>query len=94
VENAVKHNKISKEYPLLIYVSAQDNTRILVSNSKTVQEKGESFQIGLNNITSRYEFFSTEKVIIKNESRFTVTLPVIKNNIKEEHTPSAALQYS
>lgn len=78
VENAVKHNKISKEQPLLIYISAQDNTRILVSNSKTTSEKTESFHIGLNNIISRYQFFTTEKVLIKNEARFTVVLPVIK----------------
>jgi two-component system, LytTR family, sensor kinase len=94
VENAVKHNKISKDHPLLVYISAQDNTRILVSNSKTVLEKSESFQIGLNNITSRYQFFSNEKVIIKNEERFTVILPVIKSNVKEEVLISPALQFS
>lgn len=78
VENAVKHNKISKEQPLLIYLSAQDNTRIMVSNSKTTSEKTESFQIGLNNIINRYQFFTPEKVQIKNEARFSVVLPVIK----------------
>lgn len=78
VENAVKHNKISKEQPLLIYLSAQDNTRIMVSNSKTTTEKTESFQIGLNNIINRYQFFTPEKVQIKNETRFSVVLPVIK----------------
>lgn len=79
VENAVKHNKISKEFPLTIYISAQDNTRILVSNSKTVSEKAVSFQIGLNNIINRYHYFSSEKVIIKDEARYTVILPVIKS---------------
>jgi two-component system, LytTR family, sensor kinase len=39
VENAVKHNKISKEQPLLIYITAQDNTHLLVSNSKRLQRK-------------------------------------------------------
>jgi len=95
VENAVKHNKISKEHPLLIYISAQDNTRLIVSNSKTLIEKGESFQIGLNTITSRYQFFSSEKVIIKNESRFTVSLPVIKiNPNKELPTSNSVFQLS
>ncbi len=95
VENAVKHNKISKEHPLLVYISAQDNTRLLVSNSKTITEKGESFQIGLKSITSRYQFFSSEKIIIKNDERFTVILPVIKNSTKEEtHTLRSVLQPS
>jgi len=79
VENAVKHNRISREQPLLIYISAQDNTRILVSNSKTTTEKSESFQIGLTNIVSRYQFFTTEKVVVKNETRFMVILPVLKD---------------
>lgn len=95
VENAVKHNKISKEQPLLIYISAQDNTHLLVSNSKTTSEKSESFQIGLTTIISRYQFFSTEKVVIKNESQFTVVLPVIKRPAKEEIlTTSTTLHYS
>lgn len=91
VENAVKHNKISKENPLLIYISAQDNTRLIVSNSKTILEKRESFQIGLSNITSRYKFFTEEKVLIKDETRFTVTLPVLKNTNKTERV---ALQFA
>jgi two-component system, LytTR family, sensor kinase len=79
VENAVKHNKISKEQPLFIYISALDNTQIIVSNSKTMTTQAESLQIGLQNIINRYQFFTKEKVSIKNEARFTVTLPVIKS---------------
>ncbi|MCW5910802.1 MAG: histidine kinase [Cyclobacteriaceae bacterium] len=78
VENAVKHNKISKEQPLLVYISAQDNTQIMVSNSKTMATQAESLKIGLNNIISRYRFFTTGKVTVKNEARFSVALPVIK----------------
>lgn len=85
VENAVKHNKISKEQPLLIYISAQDNTQIIVSNSKTTSTKAESLQIGLNNIVNRYQFFTTGKVLVKNEARFSVTLPVIKALPKTPH---------
>lgn len=91
VENAVKHNKISKEHPLLIYISAQDNTRIMVTNSKTPSEHKESFQIGLNNIINRYQFFTPEKIVIKNESRFSVALPVIKEHEKPTLQPALAL---
>ncbi len=94
VENAVKHNKISKEQPLLIYISALDNTHLLVSNSKTTSEKAESFQIGLQNIVNRYQFFSTEKVAIRNESQFTVVLPVIKRPAKEIAVTHTSLQFS
>lgn len=94
VENAVKHNKISKEHPLLIYLSAQDNTHLVVSNSKTVSEVRESFQVGLANITNRYRFFSPEKIVIRNDARFTVILPVIKKVVKDETAAARSLQFS
>src|SRR5882672_4465852 len=47
VENAVKHNHVSKESPLLVYISAQDNTHLIVTNSKTTKALNPSgFQIG------------------------------------------------
>jgi two-component system, LytTR family, sensor kinase len=80
VENAVKHNQISKDLPLLVYISAQDNTHINVTNTKTQPINPlTSFKIGLENIRHRYSFFSKEKVVVKNEEKFTVKLPVIKN---------------
>jgi two-component system LytT family sensor kinase len=79
VENAVKHNQISKEQPLLVYISAKDNTHIIVTSTKTTSIKpSHSFKIGLENIRNRYEFFSSEKIVIKDDDRFTVQLPVLK----------------
>jgi LytS/YehU family sensor histidine kinase len=79
VENAVKHNQISKDSPLLVYISAQDNTFINVINTKTQTiQPLNSFKVGLENIRHRYSFFSNEKVQVKNEDKFTVRLPVIR----------------
>lgn len=79
VENAVKHNTISKETPLLVYIGAQDNTSIIVSNTKSTNTKPvTSFRVGLENIHKRYGFFTQEKVVIRDEERFHVQLPVIK----------------
>jgi two-component system, LytTR family, sensor kinase len=81
VENAVKHNAISKETPLLVYIGAQDNTAIIVSNTKSANAKQvTSFRVGLENIHKRYGFFTKEKVVIRDEERFDVHLPVIKKN--------------
>ena len=81
VENAVKHNKITKENPLLVYISAQDNTRILVSNTKTsTAQPVTSFRVGLDNIHKRYSFFTKEKVVIRDEEKFQVQLPVLKKD--------------
>ncbi len=79
VENAVKHNHVSKENPLLVYITAQDNTHLIVSNSKTTKALNPSgFQIGLENIRQRYSFFTPIPVTIKNEEQFSVQLPVLK----------------
>ena len=80
MENSVKHNVISREHPLLVYISARDNTHLLVTNSKTKSNSNTtSFQVGLEAIHKRYAFFSAEKIQITNGDRFTVQLPVIKN---------------
>lgn len=78
IENAVKHNEISKNHPLFIYISAQDNTLINVSSTKTITSNAKSHNIGLNNIKNRYRFFTDEKIIIKDKDKFIVQLPVIK----------------
>ena len=79
VENAVKHNAISKEQPLLVYISAKDNTCLLISNTKTsIIKPRTSFNVGLDNIHKRYGFFTSQKVVVRDEERFLVQLPVLK----------------
>jgi len=83
VENAVKHNQISKEHPLLVYISALDNTHITITSSKTQAINPDfSFKVGLNNIKKRYQFFTDEKVQIKDADKFSIQLPVIKTKIE------------
>ena len=79
IENAVKHNDISKEHEVFIYVFAQDNTKIIVSSTKTKSsDHRESFHVGLTNIKNRYSFFTKDKVNVKDGEKFVVELPVIK----------------
>lgn len=81
VENAVKHNAISKDHPLFVYISALDNTTLLVTNTKTSTLKPlNSFKVGLENIHKRYSFFSQQKVRVRDEDKFVVELPILKNN--------------
>jgi two-component system LytT family sensor kinase len=81
VENAVKHNAISKDQPLLVYISAIDNTSLQVYNTKTRAVKPiTSFRVGLDNIHKRYSFFTNEKVLVRDDEKFLVQLPVLKKN--------------
>lgn len=78
VENAIKHNMITKETPLNIYIGAIDNTDIRVTNTKTATpENVSSFNIGLENIQRRYKFFTDKRVKVEDSDKFTVKLPVI-----------------
>ncbi len=80
LENAIKHNTIAKDEPLTIQLKVEDE-KLIVSNN--LQKKNipvaEISGTGLNNIISRYEFLSQEKVeIIESETHFTVNLPLLK----------------
>ena len=80
VENAVKHNTISKEHPLYIYITAQNNTELRVINTKTATPKGiSSFNMGLDNIRSRYRLFTEKAIRVENDQKFTVQLPILED---------------
>ncbi|CAM1369290.1 sensor histidine kinase [Tenacibaculum xiamenense] len=78
VENALKHNYYSKENPIIIDVSI-DNNRILITNNiKRRIDSQESTQLGLKNIKKRYAFYTQEQVIIENNTRtFKVSMPLL-----------------
>jgi len=81
IENAVKHNRINKENPLLVYLSAKDNTHLLVTNTKTTAASDPtSTKVGLENIRRRYSFFTNQAIEIRNDAKFVVQLPVLKQN--------------
>ncbi|MBI1768269.1 MAG: histidine kinase [Bacteroidetes bacterium] len=79
VENAVKHNKVSRESPLTVTISSLESNQLIVTNTKTETTPDKSgFSIGLDNIKRRYAFFTKEQVVVKNEEQFSVQLPILK----------------
>jgi ligand-binding sensor domain-containing protein len=81
MENAVKHNAVSKETVLKIDVYTENNCLVLRNNinSKISQQPGTG--MGLQNIINRYRLLSKQAVqIIHNTDYFTVLLPAIKND--------------
>ncbi|MBL7873650.1 MAG: sensor histidine kinase [Cyclobacteriaceae bacterium] len=80
VENAIKHNEISEEHPLVIKIFKHDN-HLVVEN--TLQRKSvlvdETSGLGLENIKKRYEFLSTQAVkVLEAEGKFIVSIPMIE----------------
>ncbi len=77
-ENAVKHNSISAETPLLIHVYIQNDQLIIRNNinKKITPEKGAG--MGLQNIQKRYRLLSDKELRIeKDESEFIVYIPLL-----------------
>lgn len=82
IENAIKHNVVSRNKPLQIYVHTNGKDTLLVSNILQQKQTVEhSTGIGLQNIIKRYQLVSNRNVIIDNAAgNFTVALPLINMN--------------
>lgn len=79
IENAIKHNVVSEEFPLTVKISSEEN-KICVSNSLHLRSLAEdSTKTGLKNIKDRYRFFSKEEPeILETKTTFCVKLPLLK----------------
>jgi LytS/YehU family sensor histidine kinase len=82
IENAIKHNVVSRSKPLVIDVHTNGNNTIVVSNNLQKKQTVEnSTGIGLQNIIRRYQLVSNRSVDINTtENDFTVILPLINMN--------------
>jgi LytS/YehU family sensor histidine kinase len=79
VENAVKHNQFQEQSPLHIWIKREEDWLIVENELQPKPFSIESTNIGLNNLSHRYELISNKKIRIhKSETRFSVHLPLIK----------------
>jgi two-component system LytT family sensor kinase len=82
VENAVKHNVVSKSQPLVIDIFSMEGNKLAVNNNLQPKKiKMPSNKIGLANIQSKYELLKQSGYeVLKDTRNFTVVLPLIWNN--------------
>jgi LytS/YehU family sensor histidine kinase len=79
MENAIKHNEVSSEWPLKIDIFTQDDVLVVKNNLQTRTNQEPTSKTGLKNIQQRYAHFTKREVeVIISESEFTVKLPLIK----------------
>jgi LytS/YehU family sensor histidine kinase len=80
LENAIKHNALTVESPLLIEVK-YDNDRIIVSNNLQVKDlTEETTGRGLANLAERYKILSGDELIFQSDdTHFSVSLKILKN---------------
>lgn len=79
VENAIKHNVISKAKPLDLWLKVQEGSVLEVGNTnqpKKQLDRGTGF--GLSNIRERFAHLSNQSIQIdESNGKFVVTLPLI-----------------
>lgn len=79
IENAIKHNEVSRRSPLSIKLYSNNGHLVVENNIQLKEQKVESSNVGLNNIVNRYSFLSKENpVIVNSNGVFTVKIPLIK----------------
>jgi two-component system LytT family sensor kinase len=78
MENVVKHNIISMEHPLTVYLKEEDD-RLIFKNKITLRNQSEKLSgLGFNNIQERYKLVSSRSVTIQKEDGFfLVSLPLL-----------------
>ncbi|MDP4292556.1 MAG: histidine kinase, partial [Bacteroidota bacterium] len=80
VENAIKHNIISRDKPLKINIYVSNNNYLSVENNLQKKfEPGRSTGIGLKNISNRYRYLTPRKVIaIESSLKYKVSIPLLE----------------
>jgi two-component system, LytTR family, sensor kinase len=96
VENAVKHNVLSKNKPLAIDIFTTPGNKLVVSNNLQLRTiKVPSNKIGLDNIKAKYELLNYSGFqVLKDQKTFSVVLPLIWSKVADEKIISLELKKS
>ena len=94
VENAVKHNVLSKNKPLLIDIFTTTGNQLVVNNNLQLRTvKAPSNRIGLDNIRSKYELLNQPGfLVLQDKKNFSVVLPLIWNKVPNQKLASIESQ--
>ena len=81
LENAIKHNVVSRSKPLIINVKVIDDFLVVTNKIQKKSTQLPSTKMGLKNIEKRYALISNRSVEIVNDGHeFSVALPLLKDN--------------
>jgi LytS/YehU family sensor histidine kinase len=83
LENAFKHNVVSKEDTLHVRVYIFESMFIVIENTLKIKvDKDPSTGVGLDNIRNRYMHLTGNNIIVKQENgKFVVMLPLFEKSI-------------
>lgn len=80
VENVFKHNSLSPVTPINLTIKLQNNDLLVVENELRPKLDVKSFNIGIENLSRRYELLIQKQLtIIEQQNLFRVEIPLITN---------------
>ena len=80
LENAIKHNELTKQSPLIIYVYEENGWIVVKNNIRLIKNVESSTGNGLSNLKERYRILFQEEIIVEHiENDFIVRIKLIKN---------------
>ena len=78
VENAVKHNLVSRSKPLNVSIVSNDQMLIVQNDLQLKTQVTKRYGIGLANLSKRYDLIAGDNIEIeRNEHYFRVKLPLL-----------------
>ncbi|MEO8085266.1 MAG: two-component regulator propeller domain-containing protein [Bacteroidota bacterium] len=78
VENAIKHNAVSKESPIYIEVLKENENIIVRNNLNPKMLKERSSGMGIQNITNRFRMLTDKTIEVIDDGKFfTVKIPIL-----------------
>ncbi|MPR36862.1 sensor histidine kinase [Salmonirosea aquatica] len=78
VENAVKHNAVLPEQPLMVLIEARGQYLEVRNNLNRKNSTLQSNRVGLANISAKYTLLSSQSISVREEDGyFVVTLPLL-----------------
>lgn len=78
IENAIKHNIIDEESPLLIEVFTENGYFVVRNNLQKKNIVETSNQRGLANLASFYKYLSDQEIVVEDDGKyFTIKIPLI-----------------
>ena len=81
LENAIKHNVVSKSKPLLVRVEIKEDHLVVTNKIQAKSTQTPSTKTGLKNIEKRYQLISRKTPIITNDGKhFIVSLPLLQSS--------------
>ena len=80
IENAIKHNHFTEKLPLNIEINIIKESVTVTNNRHVKQFEIQSSQIGLKNLSERYQLITGNSISITDcKESFTVVLPILKS---------------